>query len=388
MNQGHLVFSQITDIFHRELFQRCVAKHPMPRSSRGFSARDQLLTMVFAQLTYRSSLRDVEACLSGNPNLYAMGIRGNPTRTNIAYANTQRSWRVYEDFAQLLIKKVRPLYLSDPSPIGLDEMVYAFDASTIDLCLSLFPWAKFRKTKSAVKLHTMIDLRGSIPVFISITDGKIHDVNALDQLVVEPGSIYALDRGYVDFCRLYRLHSDGGFFVTRAKKNMVYRVCRSNIVDKSTGLNCDQTIRLKSVKARMSYPEILRRVSYTDASTGKRLVFLTNNFYLPAIKIAEVYKGRWQIELFFKWIKQNLRIKTFYGNSENAVKTQIWIAISTYLMVASLKKQLKLDLSMSKILQILSVNPFQKATLYQLLTEHNATSHGDIEHNQLLFNDF
>jgi hypothetical protein len=344
--------------------------------------------MVFAQLTYRSSLRDVEACLSGNPNLYAMGIRGNPTRTNIAYANTQRSWRVYEDFAQLLIKKVRPLYLSDPSPIGLDEMVYAFDASTIDLCLSLFPWAKFRKTKSAVKLHTMIDLRGSIPVFISITDGKIHDVNALDQLVVEPGSIYALDRGYVDFCRLYRLHSDGGFFVTRAKKNMVYRVCRSNIVDKSTGLNCDQTIRLKSVKARMSYPEILRRVSYTDASTGKRLVFLTNNFYLPAIKIAEVYKGRWQIELFFKWIKQNLRIKTFYGNSENAVKTQIWIAISTYLMVASLKKQLKLDLSMSKILQILSVNPFQKATLYQLLTEHNATSHGDIEHNQLLFNDF
>lgn len=388
MNHGHLVFSQITDIFHRELFQRCVAKHPMPRSSRGFSARDQFLTMVFAQLTYRSSLRDVEACLSGNPNLYAMGIRGDPTRTNIAYANKHRSWKVYEDFAQLLIKKVRPLYLSDPSPVGLDEMVYAFDASTIDLCLSLFPWAKFRKTKSAVKLHTMIDLRGSIPVFISITDGKVHDVNALDQLVVEPGSIYALDRGYVDFCRLYRLHLDGGFFVTRAKKNMVFRVCRSNIVDKFTGLNCDQTIRLKSVKARESYPEILRRVSYTDASTGKRLVFLTNNFYLPATKIAEVYKGRWHIELFFKWIKQNLRIKTFFGNSENAVKTQIWIAISTYLMVASLNKQLKLDLSMSKMLQIFSVNPFQKVSLYQLLTEHNATSNEDIDHNQLLFNDF
>jgi hypothetical protein len=388
MNHGHLVFSQITDIFHRELFQRCVAKHPMPRSSRGFSARDQLLTMVFAQLTYRSSLRDVEACLSGNPNLYAMGIRGDPTRTNIAYANKHRSWKVYEDFAQLLIKKVRPLYLNDSSPVGLDEMVYAFDSSTIDLCLSLFPWAKFRKTKSAVKLHTMIDLRGSIPVFISITDGKVHDVNALDQLVVEPGSIYALDRGYVDFCRLYRLHSDGGFFVTRAKKNMVFRVCRSTIVDKFTGLNCDQTIRLKSVKARESYPEILRRVSYTDASTGKRLVFLTNNFYLPAIKIAEVYKGRWQIELFFKWIKQNLRIKTFFGNSENAVKTQIWIAISTYLMVASLNKQLKLDLSMSKMLQILSVNPFQKVALYQLLTEHSTTSYEDIEHNQLLFNDF
>ncbi len=388
MNQGRLVFSQITDIFYRKEFQRCVAKYPMPRASKGFFARDQFLTMAFAQLTYRASLRDVEACLSGNANLYAMGIRGNPTRTNIAYANTNRSWKVYEDFAQLLIKKVRPLYQSDSSPVGLDEMVYAFDASTIDLCLTLFPWATFRKTKSAVKLHTMIDLKGSIPVFISITEGKVHDVNALDELVVEPGSIYALDRGYVDFRRLYRLHSDGGFYVTRAKKNMVFNVRESHPVDKSTGLRCDQTIRLKTAKAKKDYPEVLRRVSYIDPSTGKRLVFLTNNFYLPAIKIAEVYKGRWSIELFFKWIKQNLRIKTFYGNSENAVKTQIWIAISTYLMVASLKKQLKLDMSLGKILQILSVNPFQRIPLDQLLTEYSNTDHEDIDCNQLLFNEF
>jgi len=388
MNQGRLVFSQITDVFHREQFQRCVSKYPMPRTSRSFFARDQFLTMSFAQLTYRASLRDVEACLAGNPNLYAMGIRGNPTRTNIAYANTHRSWRVYEDFAQLLIKKVRPLYQNDPSPVGLDEMVYAFDASTIDLCLTLFPWATFRKTKAAVKLHTMIDLRGSIPVFISITDGSVHDVNALDNLVIEPGSIYALDRAYVDFGRLYKLHSDGGFFVTRAKKNMVFHVSESRHVDKSIGLRCDQIIRLKTKKSKKDYPEVLRRVSYVDATSGKRLVFLTNNFYLPAIKIAEVYKGRWHIELFFKWIKQNLRIKTFFGNNENAVKTQIWIAVSMYLMVASLKKQLELDMSMGKILQILSVNPFQQVPLRQLLTQSGNENLGGEDCNQLILNGF
>ena len=388
MNQGRLVFSQITDVFHREQFQRCLSKYPMPRTSRSFSARDQFLTMAFAQLTYRASLRDIEACLSGNPNLYAMGIRGEPTRTNIAYANTNRNWRVYEDFAQLLIKKVRPLYQSDPSPVGLDEMVYAFDASTIDLCLTLFPWATFRKTKAAVKLHTMIDLRGSIPVFISITEGKVHDVNALDELVVEPGSIYALDRGYVDFGRLYRLHSDGGFFVTRAKKNMVFHVVESRAVDKITGLRCDQTIRLKTKKSKKDYPEVLRRVSYVDATSGKRLVFLTNNFYLSAIKIAEVYKGRWHIELFFKWVKQNLRIKTFFGNSENAVKTQIWIAVSMYLMVASLKKQLDLDMSMGKMLQILSVNPFQQVSLHQLLTQSNNENVSCESGNQLILKGF
>ena len=388
MNQGRLVFSQITDVFHREQFQRCVSKYPMPRTSKSFSARDQMLSMMFAQLTYRSSLRDIEACLAGNPNLYAIGIRGEPTRTNIAYANKNRSWKVYEEFAQLLIKKVRPLYQNDASPVDLDEMVYAFDASTIDLCLTLFPWATFRKTKAAVKLHTMIDLRGSIPVFISITEGKVHDVNALDDLVIEPGSIYALDRGYIDFKRLYRLHNDGGFFVTRAKKNMAFNVRESRVIEKSTGLRCDQTIRLKTTKSKKDYPEDLRRVGYTDATTGKRLTFLTNNFHLPAIKIAEIYKGRWQIELFFKWIKQNLRIKTFFGNNENAVKTQIWIAVSMYLMVASLKKQLDLDMSLSKILQILSVNPFQQVPLNQLLTQLNAMNVSSEDCNQLILNGF
>ncbi len=388
MNQGRLIFSQITDVFHREQFQRCVSKYPMPRASRSFHARDQFLTMAFAQLTYRSSLRDIEACLVGNPNLYAMGIRGEPSRTNISYANANRSWKVYEHFAQSLIKKVRPLYSNDPSPIELDEMVYAFDASTIDLCLTLFPWATFRKTKAAIKLHTMIDLRGSIPVFISITDGNVHDVNALDELIIEPGSIYALDRGYVDFSRLHRLHSDGGFFVTRAKKNMVFNVIESKPVDKTTGLRCDQIIRLKTKKAKKSYPEVLRRVSYVDATSKKRLVFLTNNFYIPAIKIAEIYKGRWHIELFFKWIKQNLRIKTFFGNSENAVKTQIWIAISVYLMVASLKKQLVLDMSLGKIMQILSVNPFQKVPLHQLLTQCRDEESVNSIPNQLKLNGF
>jgi len=343
---------------------------------------------MFAQLTYRSSLRDIEACLAGNPNLYAMGIRGEPTRTNIAYANKNRSWKVYEEFAQLLIKKVRPLYQDEALPVDLDEMVYAFDASTIDLCLTLFPWATFRKTKAAVKLHTMIDLRGSIPVFISITEGKVHDVNALDDLVIEPGSIYALDRGYVDFKRLYRLHNDGGFFVTRAKKNMVFNVRESRVIEKSTGLRCDQTIRLKTIKSKKDYPENLRRVGYADATTGKRLTFLTNNFHLPAIKIAEIYKGRWQIELFFKWIKQNLRIKTFFGNNENAVKTQIWVAVSMYLMVASLKKQLDLDMSLGKILQILSVNPFQQVPLNQLLTQSDAVNVSIEDCNQLILNGF
>lgn len=360
----------------------------MPRASRSFSARDQLLAMAFAQLTHRESLRDIEACLVGNPNLYAMGIRGRPTRTNIAYANKHRDWRIYESFAKRLIEKVRPLYLADSSPADLDEMVYAFDASTIDLCLSLFPWATFRKTKAAVKLHTMIDIRGSIPVFMSITEGSVHDVNALDDLTVEPGSIYALDRGYVDFTRLYRLHSDGGFYVTRAKKNMAFRVIDSRSIDKSTGLRCDQTIRLKTAKAKKDYPEVLRRVSYVDSDTGKRLTFLTNNFTLEALQITRVYKSRWGIELFFKWIKQNLRIKRFYGNSENAVKTQIWIAVSVYLMVASLNKQLNLDISMGKILQIISVNPFQQIALSELLSTSDGGDIKKVNSNQLTFNGF
>jgi len=383
MHQGRLIFSQIMDTFHRQEFQRCVAKYPMPRASRSFSARDQLLSMAFAQLTHRESLRDIEACLVGNPNLYAMGIRGKPTRTNVAYANKHRDWRVYEDFAQRLVEKVRPLYSDAASPADLDEIVYAFDASTIDLCLSLFPWATFRQTKAAVKLHTMIDIRGSIPVFMSITEGSVHDVNALDDLTVEPGSIYTLDRGYVDFARLFRLHNDGGFFVTRAKKNMVFRVIDSRTVDKSTGLRCDQSIRLKTAKAKKDYPEILRRVSYVDSASGRRLAFLTNNFALTPLQIAMIYKSRWGIELFFKWIKQNLRIKRFYGNSENAVKTQIWIAVSVYLIVASLNKQLKLDMSMGKTLQILSVNPFQQVSLYELLSCSVSEKNANANYNQL-----
>ncbi len=386
MHQGRLIFSQVMDVFHREQFQRCVARHPTPRVSKRFFARDQFLTMAFAQLTYRGSLRDIEDCLVGNPNLYAMGLRGNPTRTNIAYANKNRNWMVYEDLARLLIKKVRPLYQGEQTSLGLNEMVYAFDASTIDLCLALFPWATFRKTKAAIKLHTMIDIRGSIPVFISITEGRVHDVNALDDLIIEPGSIYAMDRGYVDFLRLYRLNNEGGYFVTRAKKNMAFTVVESSPIDKEAGLRCDQKIKLKTLKSKKDYPEAMRRVSYVDSTTGKKLVFITNNFYLPAIKIAEIYKSRWQIELFFKWIKQNLRIKTFFGNSENAVKTQIWIAISVYLMIACLNKELKLDISLSKMLQIISVNPFQRVPLYELLTTTRLESDAEGACSQLMLN--
>lgn len=388
MQQGRLIFSQVMDVFHREQFQRCVARHPTPRVSKRFFARDQFLAMAFAQLTYRESLRDIEDCLIGNPNLYAMGLRGNPTRTNIAYANKNRNWMVYEDLARLLIKKVRPLYLNEETPLGLKEMVYAFDSSTIDLCLTLFPWATFRETKAAVKLHTMIDIRGSIPVFISITEGSVHDVNVLDDITIEPGSIYAMDRGYVDFSRLYRLNEDGGYFVTRAKKNMAFKVVASSPVDKTVGLRCDQRIKLKTLKGKKDYPEAMRRVSYVDATTEKRLVFITNNFDLPAIKIAEIYKSRWQIELFFKWIKQNLRIKTFFGNSENAVKTQIWIAISVYLMVACLNKELELDITLSKMLQIISVNPFQKVPLYELLTTARLENDTADNCNQLSLNGF
>jgi len=388
MQQGRLIFSQVMDVFHREQFQRCVARHPTPRASKRFFARDQFLAMAFAQLTYRESLRDIEDCLIGNPNLYAMGLRGNPTRTNIAYANKNRSWMVYEDLARLLIKKVRPLYQNEETSLGLKEMVYAFDSSTIDLCLTLFPWATFRETKAAVKLHTMIDIRGSIPVFISITEGSVHDVNALDDITIEPGSIYVMDRGYVDFSRLYRLNEDGGYFVTRAKKNMAFKVVTSSPVDKTVGLRCDQRIKLKTLKGKKDYPEAMRRVSYVDATTEKRLVFITNNFDLPAIKIAEIYKSRWQIELFFKWIKQNLRIKTFFGNSENAVKTQIWIAISVYLMVACLNKELELDISLSKMLQIISVNPFQKVPLYELLTATRLENDTADSCNQLSLNGF
>lgn len=388
MNTGRTIFSQIIDTLDRKEFQRCVSVYPMPRESRSFTARDQFLSMAFAQVTFRESLRDIEACLNGCRHLYSMGFRGNITRTNLAYANEHRNWRIYADLAQVLIRRARKLYAEDTHGLDIDEMVYALDASTIDLCLTIFPWAHFRKTKAAIKLHTMIDLQGSIPVFISITDGSVHDVNALDQIAFEPGSIYVMDRGYVDFSRLYRIHQAGAFFVTRAKSNMAFYVSKSRPIDKTTGLRCDQNIGLRTAKSKRDYPEKLRRICFVDAETGKRLVFITNHFGLPAITIAHIYKSRWHIELFFKWIKQNLRIKTFYGTTENAVKTQIWIAICVYLMVACLNKTHGINESLSRILQILSVNVFQKVPFNQLFTEYNTTNCDLVDPKQLTFNDF
>lgn len=389
MNAGRLVFSQIAELVHREQFERCVSKHPMPRSSRSFTARDQFLCMAFAQLTFRESLRDIEACLGSQANLlYAMGIRGSVTRTNLAYANEHRSWKVYFELAQILIRKARKLYSSDQYILDLDEVVYAIDASTIGLCMNLFPWARFRRRKSAIKLHAMIDLNGSIPAFIAITEGKVHDVNALDWIVFEAGAFYVLDRGYVDFLRLGAIHSARASFVTRAKANMSYYVRESRAVDKSTGLRSDQTVRLNGTKTKKHFPHDLRRVSFRDAESGKLLVFITNNFEIDALVVAKIYKARWQIELFFKWIKQNLRVKSFFGLTENAVKTQIWIAVCAYLMVAILNKTLKIEQSMSRILQVVSVNIFSKDPIHQILMKNN-TRNSDVDNsNQLMFNDF
>ena len=388
MNEGRLVFSQVIDLVHREQFDRCLTRYPMPRKSRGFSGRDQFLCMAFAQMTFREGLRDIEACLRCSPHLYAMGIRGNVTRTNLAYANENRDWRIYAELAQILIRKARRLYAEDRNALDLDEMIYALDSSTIDLCLSMFPWATFRRTKAAIKLHTMIDLRGSIPVFISVTDGSVHDVNILDQIAFEPASIYVMDRGYVDFGRLFRIHQAGSFFITRAKSNMQFYVSKSCAVDRSTGLRCDQIIGLRVPRSKRQYPEKLRRVRYIDAQTGKSLTFLTNNFTLPALIIAALYKSRWSIELFFKWIKQNLRIKAFYGTSDNAVKTQIWIAICVYLLVACLKKIHGIPEELSRILQVLSVNVFQKETVGQLLTKVETRNDIGLLPKQLMFNGF
>jgi len=388
MNEGRLIFTQVSDMIHREQFDRCMNLHPMPRASRGMSARDQFLAMLFAQLTSRESLRDIEAGLRDNRHLYAMGIRGNITRTNLAYANKHRDWRNYEALAHVLIRKARRLYSNDTNGLDIDEMVYAVDASTIDLCLSMFPWPKFKSTKAAIKLHTQIDLTGSIPVFISLTEGAVHDVNFLDKMQIEAGSIYVFDRGYLDFARLLRITNAHGCFVIRSKKNTRFTVHESRDVDKSTGLRCDQTIRLSSAKGRKSYPLLLRRISYYDEETKKRLTFLTNNFELPAITIAVIYKHRWRIELFFKWIKQNLRIKTFYGTTENAVYSQIWIAVCTYLMVACLSKTHGIDENLSRILQILSVNTFQQVPVNELLTTSRVEKSEVYNHNQLMFNGF
>lgn len=369
MNQGQYIFSQIMEFLPKKKFDRCVDLYDGNHRMRSFSCFDQFLCMAFAQLTYRESLRDIECCLRAmQKKLYHIGIRGKVSRSTLADANENRNWRIYCDFAQILIQEARRLYANDDFGLELKETVYALDASTIDLCLSVFPWARFRRSKAAIKLHTLLDLRGNIPSFISITDGKVHDVNILDELIPEPGSIYVVDRGYLDFERLYRLHQNLAFFVTRRKVNTRFRRIYSAEVDKTTGLKCDQVIMLTGFYTQKSFPEKLRRVKYHDFVNEKRLEFLTNNFSLPAITIANLYKCRWQVELFFKWIKQHLRIKAFYGTSENAVKSQIWIAVSVYVLVAIIKKRLKIEQSLYTILQILSVSIFEKMPIYQALT--------------------
>jgi hypothetical protein len=369
MYTGRSVFAQLLDVLPRYEFHECVRRYRGDHRVRSFSCLDQFLCMAFAQLTYRESLRDIEICLRAvQVKLYHAGIRGRIARSTLADANEQRDWRIYADFAQVLIARARQLYAGDDFGVALAQTAYVLDSTTIDLCLTLFPWARFRQRKAAVKLHTLLDLRGSIPSFIHITEGKTHDVTVLDELVVEPGAFYVMDRGYIDFGRLYALIQGGAFFLVRAKRNLAYARRGSRPVDKTTGLRSDQSIVLTGPKTSQEYPAPLRRISYVDAETHKRFVFLTNNFALPPLAVAQLYKCRWQVELFFKWIKQYLRIKAFYGTSENAVKTQIWIAVSVYVLVAILKKTLKLDRSLGEILQILSVTLFEKDELYQVLT--------------------
>ena len=370
MNQGQTVFSQIIDFLPQKKFRQCVNRYNGNYRVRSFKCYDQLLCMAFAQLTYRESLRDIECCLRAmREKLYHMGIRGKVSRSTLADANEVRDWRIYSDFAQILIHEARHLYAEDDFGLELNDTVYALDSSTIDLCLSLFPWARFRKTKAAVKLHTLLDLRGDIPTFIWITDGKVHDVNVLDHLVPEPGSIYVMDRAYLDFQRLYQMHQDLAIFVTRSKTNTGLRRLYSHKVDKTTGVRYDQTVVPTGFYTKKDYPDKLRRIKYFDAEKGRAFIFLTNQFTLPALTIAELYRCRWRVEIFFKWIKQHLRIKKFFGTSENAVKTQIWIAISTYVLVAIMKKRMKIDLSLYTILQILSISLFEKKPIYQVLTE-------------------
>jgi hypothetical protein len=349
-------------------FQKCVARYRGDSHGRGFSCWDQYLAMAFAQLTYRESLRDIEACLrSMSGKLYHIGFRGQVSRSTLADANETHDWRIYADFAQVLIGIARPLYAQDPIGVDLDQSLYALDSTTIDLCLSLFPWAKFRKHKGAVKMHTLLDLHGNIPTFISITDGKVHDVNILDEILPEAGAFYVMDRGYVDFERLYVFTLSAAFFVVRTKSNVLLQRRYSHPVDKTTGVRSDHTVILTALDSAKAYPEQLRRVSYLDVKTRKRFKFLTNNFTLPALTIALIYKSRWQVELFFKWIKQHLRIKAFFGTSENAVKTQIWIAVSVYVLVAIVRKRLEMEASLYQILQILSVTLFEKTPILQAL---------------------
>ncbi len=373
MNQGRTIFSQLLNFLPDREFRRCVARYSGDARLRGFSCWDQYLSMTFAQLTYRDGLRDIEACLrSLGGKLDHMGFHSRVSRSTLADANEAHNWRIYADFAQVLVRIARPLYVSDAIGVELDQSLYALDSTTIDLCLSLFPWAKFRKHKAAVKMHTLLDLHGNIPTFISITDGKVHDVNILDEIFPEAGAFYVVDRGYVDFKRLYRFTLSAAFFVVRTKSNVLLQRRYSHPVDKTTGVRSDHTVILTAIDSAKAYPEELRRVSYLDVETRKRFKFLSNNFTLPALTIAEIYKCRWQVELFFKWIKQHLRIKAFYGTSENAVKTQIWIAVSVYVLVAIVRKRLGLEMSLYQILQILSVTLFEKTPILEALQPFNS----------------
>jgi hypothetical protein len=370
MNQGKLVFAQLMQHLPLSTFRRCVTRYRGEFKVQSFSCLDQFLCMTFAQLTYRESLRDIEVCLRAQRSkLYHFGIRSTVARNTLANANTVRDWRIYADFAQSLIGIARPLYAQESFGVDLQETVYALDATTIDLCLSVFPWAPFRSAKAAIKLHTLLDLRGNIPAFIHISDGKMHEVNILDQLLPEPGAFYIMDRGFLDFERLYRFHQAGSFFVTRGKSNLKAQRRYSHPVDRKTGLICDQSVVLTGFYSHHGFEAPLRRIRFKDPETAKTLVFLTNNFVLPAFTITELYRCRWQVELFFKWIKQHLRIKAFYGTSENAVKSQIWIAVSAYVLVAIVKKRLRLSASLYEILQILSLTMFEKIPLQQLLAQ-------------------
>ena len=389
MNSGRTVFSQLIGFLPDREFRRCVARYDGDRRLRDFSCWDQYLTMAFAQLTYRESLRDVEACLrSLQGNLYHMGFHGRVARSTLADANESRDWRIYADFAQVLIGIARPLYTHDPMGVDLDQSLYALDSTTIDLCLSLFPWARFRRHKAAVKMHTLLDLHGNIPTFIRVTDGKVHDVNILDEFLPEAGAFYVMDRGYIDFERLFVFTLCSAFFVVRTKENVLLQRRTSRPVDKTTGLRSDHTVILTAINSAKAYPDPLRRVAYFDAETNQRLKFLTNNFTLPALTVTQIYKCRWQVELFFKWIKQHLRIKAFYGTSENAVKTQIWIAVSVYVLVAIVRKRLGLEASLYQILQILSLTLFEKMPILQALEASGSQEDFIASQNQLILFDF
>jgi len=384
MYKGKLVFSQVMEHLPVHEFQKCVARYGGDYKSRGFSCRDQFLCMSFAQLTFRESLRDIEACLRSVPEkLYHLGFRGHIARSTLAEANENRDWRIYADFAQALIRIARPMYAADAFGVDLEATVYALDSTTIDLCLSVFPWAHFRQQKAAVKMHTLLDLRGSIPTFIEVSDGKRHDVNLLDEITAEPGAFYVMDRAYLDFKRLHSFHRNGAFFVTRTKSGVALNRRYSHAVPPGSGVTSDQTVVLGTAGSARNYPDTLRRVRFVDPETNRRFIFLTNNFQLSALTVTQLYKSRWRIELFFKWIKQHLRIKAFFGYSENAVKTQIWIAVASYVLIAILKKRLLLDASLHEILQVLSLNLFEKTSIIQACGEAGSQEKSNVFFNQL-----